>query len=114
MSILTKRIFNVLGAMLGLDCTWKDLKTNRIVRIVGVDEGEEVRGNSDWESRTSGAVESSLLLSGERENCPQLLNSCETIAQLPAPIIPFIGWDLTLLVGLGGEIVDAWCRGEWR
>ena len=78
------------GAQLGAD--GDDLAADRVVRVVGVDERDEV--GRDVHPELVGRREPLALVVGQVEDLLQVLERVEALRELPAPVVPLLVRDV--------------------
>ncbi len=85
-AILGERVLHHRGEGLLLAPDRDDLPTDRVRRVGGVDEADEVRRDVDAE--LVGRRQALALLLGQFEDLLDLLEVVDPVAQLPAPVVP--------------------------
>ena len=102
MPVFGQRVFHHAGE--GHDFTGggDDLKADRIAGIVRINQRCEVRGNIHPEQAPGG--ERFALAVGEVQDLLEVLNRIQAMAELPAPVVPFLRRNILVNRGaFGGE-----------
>ena len=87
-AVLGERVLHHRGEGLLLAPERDDLAADRVVRVVGVDQADEVRRDVDPELVRGG--EARALLVGQVEDRLDLLEVVDAVAELPAPVVPLL------------------------
>jgi len=87
-TVLAERVFHHGGEGLLLGADRNHLAADRVVRILRVDQADEVRGDVDAELAVGG--EAFALVVGELEDLADLFERVDAIAELPAPVVPLL------------------------
>ena len=91
-AILRQRVLHHPGEGAQLRTDRDDLAADRIVRVVGVDEADEVRRDVDPELVRR--REALALVVGQVQDLLELLERVEPVRQLPAPVVPLLVGDV--------------------
>jgi hypothetical protein len=101
-AVLGKGVFHHAGEGGDLSVGGDNLPADGVAGIIGVDQGDEVGGNLHAE-KVLGA-ERGALGGGEGKHFLKIVGGVKTVAELPAPVIPFFSGDVLVNRGpAGGE-----------
>ena len=115
-AILAERVFHHGGERLLLGTDRDHLSTNRVVRILRIDEAHEVRRDVDAELPL--CREPVALVVGQLEDLADLLEGVDAVGELPAPVVPLLVGNVRPLRGAPAAQqlavgADGACRVAW-